>query len=99
VSGPASERKLHIVFVLDLEPGRIFLPALFFFEANLSYPFEGTGVNSAVHPQRLLDRRRWRSFFQSSRSFHYVFTFPLESRLNFAFTPTQFGLRNNILAV
>jgi hypothetical protein len=97
VSGPASERKLHIVFVLDLEPGRIFLPALFF-EANLSYPFEGAGVNSAVHPHRLLDRRRWLSFFQSSRSFHYVFTVPLESRSNFAFTPTQFGLRNNILA-
>jgi hypothetical protein len=67
-----------------------------FLEANLSYPFEGAGVNSAVHPNRLLDRRRWLSFFQSSRSFHYVFTFPLESRLNFAFTPTQFGLRNNI---
>lgn len=38
------------------------------------------------------------SFFQSSHFFHYVFAAPLESRFNFDFTPTQFGLRNNILA-
>jgi len=37
-------------------------------------------------------------FFDHRIPYHYVFTVPLEPRCNFAFTPTQFGLRNNILA-